>query len=111
MPASGGPDLRASVSRTGSTTVVTLVGELDLATADRLRTRLHAIVRADPPPRRLVLDVGGLDFVDAAGISVLLSAQRALAAGGGTVVLRSPSRIVNRVVKVLQLQDLLPAEV
>jgi anti-anti-sigma factor len=110
VSASDGPPLRASVQRSGDTAVVTLVGELDLATADRLRTRLLTVVRSDPAPSRLVLDVSGLHFVDAAGIAVLLTAQRALAAGGGKVVLRSPSRLVTRVVKVLQLQHLLPVE-
>jgi anti-anti-sigma factor len=68
------------------------------------------VVRADPAPQRVVLDVSRLGFVDAAGVSVLLTAQRAVAAGGGELVLRSPSRIVERVVKVLQLEHLLPVE-
>lgn len=110
MSASGSPPLRASVERSGSTAVVTLVGELDLATADTLRSRLLTVVRADPAPSRVVLDVGGLHFVDAAGIAVLLTAQRAVVAGGGDLVLRSPSRLVTRVVNVLQLGHLLPVE-
>ncbi len=110
MSASAGPSLRASVTRSGGTAVVVLVGELDLATADRLRARLLAVVRTEPVPERVVLDVSGLAFVDAAGIAVLLTAQRALAAAGGTVLLRAPSRIVQRVVKVLQLEHLLPTE-
>ena len=110
MSASGGSPLRASVERSGSCALVTLVGELDLATADKLRTRLLTVVRSDPPPSRVVLDVSGLHFVDAAGIAVLLAAQRALATTGGELVLRSPSRLVKRVVKVLRLEHLLPVE-
>lgn len=110
MPTSDGPALRVSVVRTGGTAVVTLRGELDLATGDALRARLAEVTGTAPPPARLVLDVAGLAFVDAAGIAVLLGAQRALARTGGTVSLRSPSRLVRRVVRVLQLGHLLPVE-
>ena len=104
------PALRAAVARHGADVVVSLSGELDLATADRLRTRLQRVVAAEPAPASVVLDVSGLQFVDAAGIAVLLSAQRALAARGGRMSLRSPSRLVRRVVRVLDLEHLLPLE-
>ena len=110
MTDTGGPPLRTTVSRSGSSVVVSLCGELDLATGDALRSRLCGVVEADPAPERVVLDVTGLDFVDAAGISVLLGAQRSLSARGGELVLRSPSRIVRRVVQVLELDSVLPVE-
>jgi anti-sigma B factor antagonist len=110
MPTTDEPVLRAAVTQSGETAVVTLTGELDLATADGLRARLVQVLDGDPPPARVVLDASGLDFLDAAGISVLLSAQRSLAARGGQLCLREPSRIVRRVVRVLQLEQLLPLE-
>jgi anti-sigma B factor antagonist len=103
--------LRASVERSaGGAVVVSLAGELDLATAERLRARLTDLVQSDPPPVRMVLDLAALDFVDASGISVLIGAQRALATRGGRLVLRSPSRMVRRVVQVLDLETVLPLE-
>ena len=110
MSATGEPPLRASVSREGAGVVVALSGELDLATSARLRSRLADVVQADPPPRRVVLDLSDLDFVDASGISVLLAAQRSLSSRGGELLLRSPSRLVRRVVKVLELESVLPVE-
>ena len=110
MTANGSPALRASVSRSGARVVVSLAGELDLATGDQLRSRLTTVIEGDPPPEQLVLDVEGLDFVDASGISVLLGAQRSLSARGGQILLRSPSRLVQRVVKVLELEHVLPVE-
>ena len=103
--------LRASASRCGDVLTVALAGELDLATGPELRARLTRLVQSDPPPARLVLDLAHLQFLDASGISALLSAQRAVAASGGSVVLRSPSRLVRRVVKVLDLDRVLPVEV
>jgi anti-sigma B factor antagonist len=110
MSEGGRSPLRASISRADGAVVVALAGELDLATAAGLRRRLADVVRVDPPPAKVVLDLAQLGFVDASGISVLLSAQRALAARGGTMVLRSPSRLVKRVVKVLELDHALPTE-
>jgi len=104
------PALRAAVTRSGDTAVVTVTGELDLATAEGLRARLVQVEDGDPPPATVVLDVAGLDFIDAAGIAVLLSAQRSVAARGGQLCLRAPSRMVRRVVRVLELEHLLPLE-
>lgn len=105
-----GAGLCAQVSRSGSSATVTLTGELDLATAGELRRRVADLVVGQSPPDVLVLDLAGLTFVDAAGISALLSAQRAVTAYGGQLVLRSPSRLVRRVVRVLDLERVLPVE-
>ena len=110
MTQTGGVALTTRVSRAGSTVSVAVCGELDLATAEALRRCLVPLVKADPPPARLVLDLSELAFLDASGVSALLTAQRALAARGGQLVLRSPSRLVRRVVKVLDLDQLLPVE-
>lgn len=58
----------------------------------------------------VVLDLAGLDFVDASGISVLLSAQRALAARGSSLGLRAPSRMVRKVLRLLDLDAVLQVE-
>ena len=110
MPGTGGPALHTLVSRAGSTVTVALQGELDLATAASLRSCLSPLVQGEPAPDRLVLDLRDLTFLDASGISALLTVQRALDRRGGTLVLRSPSRLVRRVVKVLDLEQALPVE-
>ena len=110
MEGASGTTLDTSVSRSGGTVTVTLAGELDLATADGLRTRLVELGSADPAPERVVLDLSALDFLDASGISALLAGQRAVSQRGGCLVLRSPSRLVRRVVKVLDLDHVLPVE-
>ena len=110
MSAASGPALHADVSRDGGCVLVTLAGELDIATAGPLRRQLAGVVADDPPPARLVVDAAALGFVDAAGIAVLLGAQQALAARGGELLLRSPSRLVRRVVSVLELEGVLLVE-
>lgn len=110
MSRRGSAALQARVSRSGETAVVTLRGELDLATAGDLRDCLAPVVRSEPVPAQVVLDVADLTFLDASGISALLTVQRALAARGGRLVLRSPSSLVRRVVRVLDLDKVLPFE-
>ncbi len=110
MTGAPGPALRWRTSHSGPITTVALAGELDLATAGSVRSCLRTALQRRPPPRRLVLDLAELEFLDASGVSALLTAQRAMADLGGEVVLRAPSRLVRRVVKVLDLEQLLPLE-
>jgi anti-sigma B factor antagonist len=105
-----GEALATHVSRTGTTVTVALTGELDVATAAALRARLLTLAASEPAPAHVVLDLRDLAFVDASGISVLLAAQRSLAARGATLVLRRPSRPVRRVLALLDLERVLAIE-
>ncbi|MCW2575470.1 MAG: anti-sigma factor antagonist [Modestobacter sp.] len=48
-----------------------VTGELDFYREPDLRSALEALL-AQSPPQRLVLDIGGLQFLDSAGLRVLL---------------------------------------
>jgi anti-sigma B factor antagonist len=48
-----------------------VTGELDLYREPELRSAVEALL-AQGPPQRLVLDVGGLQFLDSAGLRGLL---------------------------------------
>jgi anti-anti-sigma factor len=58
----------------------------------------------------LVIDLTHLRFIDVSGINVLMRAARVARAGGGTLVLRSPSRSVRRLLDVLGLDAELAVE-
>lgn len=75
--------------------VVGVAGELDLASAPVFSDAL-ADVGDDTP---LLLDLGNLRFLDAAGLRELV----ALARGGRVLVLRNPSRLVRRVLAAAEL--------
>src|SRR6266536_2734628 len=64
---------------------VELSGELDVATRPALTRALQPIIARGC--RRLVLDLGALQFVDGHGLGALLDAARALARQDGVVVL------------------------
>jgi anti-anti-sigma factor len=85
--------------------IVRLLGELDFATADDLA----AVVRQGCPGRsELVLDLSGLNFVDCAGLRVLLYARaRARRDGFRLLLIRGPE-IVQRVCRLTGVEALLP---
>jgi anti-sigma B factor antagonist len=83
--------------------VVTIHGELDLATMSELEWALHEIEATNP--RRILLDLRGLDFMDGSGLSVMMSAARSAAASGHLLVLRRGPHQVQRLFDLTGLSD------
>jgi anti-anti-sigma factor len=103
------PALRVTADADGTTAVLRLAGELDLATTEQLRERVHGLLH-DAPVRHLVIDLAGLDFLDVTGLGALLEARRKLIARGGTLALRRPRPMVLRMLSLLELEDALQVE-
>jgi anti-anti-sigma factor len=74
--------------------LLTLGGELDLATVPLLQEQLDRVVRGRGA---VVIDLSGLRFIDASGLRVLVRAERQLRASGGQLVLVRGPRAVRRV--------------
>jgi anti-sigma B factor antagonist len=62
--------------------LVTVAGEVDIATVPRLRERLAAPAASGRP---LIVDLDRVTFIDAAGLGVLASAARRAAARGASL--------------------------
>jgi anti-sigma B factor antagonist len=92
----GVPQFAVTTSAEGATVVVTVKGELDIASAPAIREALLRLVQDETPD--LVLDVNGVTFVDSSGLAVLLMASRRWGDAGKRIVLRNPSRALLRVV-------------
>ena len=73
--------------------VLTLVGELDLATAPVLQGRLDAAVRGTAA---VVIDLSRLRFIDSSGLGMLVAAERQLHDSGGQLVLARGPQAVHR---------------
>ena len=80
-------------------------GELDIATAPELAAELDRLLAARP--RVLVLELGELTFLDCAGMRPVRSALRDLRCGGGTLVIRHASPLVERALRVAGLAETL----
>ena len=80
--------------------VLTLGGELDLATVPLLKEQLDRAVRGSGA---VAIDLSGLRFIDSAGLCVLVRAERQLRASGGQLVLVWGSWAVRRVFELTSL--------
>ena len=85
----------------GTPNVLWLVGELDLAGVALVSERL-AELDGD-----IEVDCSRLDFIDAAGLRVLLTAHGVCAARGNKLVVVDPSRRVRRVLDLTSLDTVL----
>ena len=74
--------------------VLTLGGELDLATVPLLQEQLD---RAGRGRGAVVIDLSGLRFIDSSGLRMMVRAERQLRASGGRLVLVRGPRAVRRV--------------
>jgi len=87
----------------GATTIV-LRGDLDLLTIPEVRRITE--LECDPVPRRLTLDLAGVEFVDSSALHFLTSMHRRLADEGSVLVLASVGDPVRRVLEVAGLEAL-----
>ena len=79
----------------GGPAIVTLGGELDIASVPTLRERLLNVLRPDAGP--LVIDMSAVRYADASGLAVLVSTKRRAVLLGGTVRLAALQPAVARV--------------
>lgn len=86
------------------TRTLAVMGELDLASAPELRRQVTNA--AAPGVKRLELDLSAVEFIDAAGLSVLVEMSKVAAASGCALVIRRPSRAVRRLLELLQVKSL-----
>jgi anti-sigma B factor antagonist len=88
--------------------VLELVGELDVVSAPALEQHLDEVLAE--PHARITLDLSGLEFVDSAGVSVLIKAKQEAEASGRALVLHRPNEQLHRVFSIVGLADWLVQE-
>ncbi|MGH9089002.1 MAG: STAS domain-containing protein [Acidimicrobiales bacterium] len=96
------PILYVDVATTGDTVCVRLTGELDLSSAEQVRRAVTASGGS-----RVVVDLTGCTFMDAAGLTSLLDRRRALQARGQEVRLEGARGIVRRVFGIVGMDGVL----
>ncbi len=80
-------DFDIDVTGDASGITVAVRGELDVLTAPFLWERLETLF--PEPGGSLVLDLGGVRFIDSMGLGVIVRAQSRLRQSGGELVVRS----------------------
>lgn len=103
----GGFAAMRSEHRNG-TQIVTVRGDVDLASAPRLRGLIsRAIGQSSGDPPRVVVDLLGVDFMDTAGLEVLLEKWNALRQFAGSMRLVAHEGPVTRLLGLTGLDAVL----
>lgn len=84
-----------------------LMGELDHAAAQTVMPSIEDAVE-EYLPRRCVLDLTGVSFMDSSGIAVILKTDRLLRQTGGVLALSGVPEQVRRVLDVAGLTKIVP---
>jgi anti-sigma B factor antagonist len=87
-------------------TLVELTGEADVTNCDSLREVLEAEVAKQP--RSLIIDLGGLRFMDSSALHVLLRANRAMDRQGGVLALAAAREPVAKMLRLTAADQLIP---
>ena len=87
------------------TAVLSVIGELDLASAPHFREAVGAVMGTGA--RSVVVDLSGSDFIDSSGIGALMWAEHRLQAVGGDLTTKGCQPPVERAFKLAGLSQLI----
>jgi anti-anti-sigma factor len=88
----------------GNEATIVLRGSVENQAAFELGAILDATI--DRHPTSMVLDLAGLVFMGAAGLVAVSNAEKRLAALGVTLMVKSPSALVNRLLGIVELAEM-----
>ncbi len=97
--------VKIEVAPEADTVTALLTGEIDHHGAGRLRETIDDSVRRTCP-RTLVLDFGGVEFMDSSGIGVVLGRYRLMQDMGGKLALRNLPPHIRKVMQVAGIGSL-----
>ena len=98
-------DFEVSVTAADDAATVRIKGELDCYTAPRLRSALVTLV--EDGVRHVTLDIGGVEFVDSTGLSVMVGGMKRLRDQGGGMVVKSPTDATRKLFEITGLTTVL----
>jgi anti-sigma B factor antagonist len=95
------PHFVVETHRNGTTEVVVVQGDVDIATAPLLRAVLDTVVARRP--NRVEVDLSGATFLDAYALTALAAVRRRLGGRHTQLVLRDPSPVVLRLLELTRM--------
>jgi len=79
-------------------------GAIDLHVSPELRASLRAIIDEEKP-KRLVVDLSKVPYIDSSGLAVLIGAMQSLELEGGTFLLAGPQEGVRMILESARLDQ------
>jgi anti-sigma B factor antagonist len=99
----GAPMVSMDLSTSGDgRAVVALRGELDVADAASVAAALAAVAGRGPA---IIVDLGGLEFIDSSGVAALVLVRKQARRAGGDLLLAAPQQQVLRFLTITRLVD------
>ncbi len=95
------------VDATAEGTIIHVRGEIDIATAGRLRDVIEPHMG---PKQTIILDFSKVEFMDSSCLNLLVQARGRLTENGGSLILRNPSRAAHRLLSIRGATDLLETD-
>jgi anti-sigma B factor antagonist len=90
----------------GAVTVVAPHGDIDMAVSDTLRVRLTTLV--DKGRAKLVLDLGGVMYIDSSGLGAVVAAMKHARGAGGEIRICALASDVRAVFEMTNLDKVMP---
>lgn len=100
------PALRTTTESHERGTVIALLGDIDLATADRFYEDVMTVART--PGTRVVLDCEQLAFIDSSGLRALIQCHKACRELESRIVLAAPTPRVAKILHVTAIDSRVP---
>ena len=95
-------DCRVSERRAGEFCAA-LWGDIDHHRAAKLRTQLDELICRERP-RRLYLDLSGIDFMDSSGLGLIMGRYTLLGRLGGRLIIEHPSAAARRMITLAAME-------
>jgi anti-sigma B factor antagonist len=97
------PDLHVEVSGPADAPLVTVEGELDVATSPRLRRRLDDAV--DAGAREVRVDLSAVGFMDSSGLGALMAVHHRLCDREGRIMITGAAPPVRKILEITALDE------
>jgi anti-anti-sigma factor len=101
----GASQVVPTIRRAGDAIVATLRGEIDLHNSPLVRTTLLKSLE-DNKPRKLVLNLGGVPYMDSSAIAVLVESLQKMRKVGGKVFLTNLQPRVKGLLEIARLDSI-----
>lgn len=94
------------IPRKDDITHVALAGRLDVTAADDVSTQFHSVIAARGKPA--IVDLTDLEFIASLGIGALMECAWVLRGKGQKMVLMNPQERVERTLRVVSVETVVP---
>lgn len=94
-------DVVLEEEKLGSHTVIRATGFLDVSTAPRLREKLLQVIGSGPGA--VLLDLGGIEFLDSSALGVILNGWKQMQADNAVLAVVSPQARITKIFEITAL--------